>query len=294
MQNRIGLAGMGRMGTAMAERLITCGQTVAVWNRTRAKSEPLAALGAQLCETPPELVAQSECTISVVTEDHAARSLYLDVGGLFDGAVAGKYFIDMSTLKPVTVREIAAAAEVCGAHFISAPVLGTNAQVRQAQLVVLASGRIEDLEHVRGILDLMARKVVHLGVVGSSAAMKLAVNLVLGVYLEALAEALALGASEGLEPPAMLDVLADSPMANFFLAFKMPILKGATANAAFDMKSLCKDLSSAVSAAAETGVSLPAATACVSSLKAGMAAGWGERDIAELPLFYRKHMQLSW
>lgn len=92
----------------------------------------------------------------------------------------------------------------------------------------------------------------------------------------------------------MLDVLSDSPMANFFLAFKMPVLKGATTDTAFDMKSLCKDLSSAVSAAAAAGVSLPAATACVSSLKAGMAAGWGERDIAELPRFYREHMRLTW
>ncbi len=181
-----------------------------------------------------------------------------------------------------------------GATFISAPVLGTNVHALNGQLIALASGWSEDIDAARCVLDLLAKKVVHLGDVGSSAAMKLAVNLMLGVYVEALSEALALGASEGLDVHTMLDVLSDSPMANLFLSFKMPILKGEASEAAFDMKSLCKDLSSAVSAAAAQGVSLPAATASVSSLKAGMASGWGERDIAELPRFFREHMQLTW
>lgn len=285
---------MGRMGAAMAERLINSGQTVSVWNRTRAKTDALAALGAQVCDALPDLVAASDYTISMVTEDHAARALYLGPEGLLSGVVDGKCFIEMSTLKPDTVREIAVVADRRGATFISVPVLGTNVHALNGQLIALASGRSEDVDAARCVLELLAKKVIHLGDIGSSAAMKLAVNLMLGVYVEALSEALALGASEGLEVHTMLDVLSDSPMANLFLAFKMPILKGEAGEAAFDMKSLCKDLSSAVSAGSAQGVSLPAATACVSTLKAGMASGWGERDIAELPRFFREHMQLTW
>jgi 3-hydroxyisobutyrate dehydrogenase len=294
MIQHIGIAGVGRMGMAMAERLIACERSVAVWNRTRAKAEAAGKLGAIIAETPRDLAAGSDCVISIVTEDNGARALYCGGSGLLEGAAPGAYFIEMSTLQPATAREIAYAVARKGCHFISAPVLGTVVHVAKAQLVVLASGRNEDVDAVRGVLELMARKVIALGDIGSGAAMKLAVNLVLGVYLEAVTEALALGSAEGLEVNSMLEVLAESPLANLFLTFKTPILRGEAHDVAFDIKSLSKDLSSAVAAASGTGVSLPAATAALSSLKASVAAGWADRDIAELPRFYRENMALRW
>ncbi len=283
----VGIAGLGRMGSAMAERLLARGHRLMVWNRTAAAAAPYAACGVDVVASPAWLVAQCAVVVTAIRDDAAAERVYFGQDGLIADAARGKILLDTSTLTPETVRRIGRAAEACGARFVSAPVLGTTAHARDGQLVAIASGAATDIDAARPVLEALSRKIVEAGPVGRGAAMKLAVNLVLGVYVEALAESLALGMAEGLAPDLILDVLSESPVANLFLKFKMPILKGEESAVAFDIGSLGKDLDAALATASRAGLRLPATATTRAAIRACAAAGGGGQDIAALPKVVR-------
>jgi 3-hydroxyisobutyrate dehydrogenase len=289
MDNTVGIAGLGRMGDAMGRRLLAADRPIAVWNRTASKSIGLSALGACAAATPTALASRVATTISTVTDDAAANVLYLGENGLLAGDVGGKLFVEMSTLTPGAVRALAGRCLEKGARFVAAPVLGTTWHVERGELVVLASGSAADIDAAREVFEPLARKVLHLGDIGASSAMKLAVNLVLGIYLEGLSEAFTLASREGVTLDAILDVMAASPLANQLLTVKRPIFEGASLPVAFDIRSMRKDLESAIATASARGLSLPAASASSNLLAGGIAAGWGHRDIGELPKFFREN-----
>jgi 3-hydroxyisobutyrate dehydrogenase len=287
---KVGFAGLGRMGGAMAPRLIDAGFELHVWNRTRARAEALAARGAKVAATPGALAEAAEVVISMLTEDAGVEALFTGPDGFLAGPVEGKLFVEMSTLRPATVRALAARVGAAGARFVDAPVMGTVAPAREGKLLAMAGGSAEDVERARPVLAQLTRKIVPMGPVGSGATMKLVMNLGLALYLEALAEGLALGARGGLETGAMLDVIADGPVAAPILNLKMALLRGGEGPPAFDIAGLRKDLLSALSTASATGVPMPAASGALAAFSAACAAGWDGRDIGELPRFFRENM----
>jgi len=289
MDNTVGIAGLGRMGEAMGRRLLAAGHPIAVWNRTASKTVGLSALGARAAATPTALVSGVATTISTVTDDAAAQRLYLGDHGLLAGEIDGKLFVEMSTLTPGAVRVLAERCLEKRARFVAAPVLGTTWHVERGELVVLAGGSAADVDAARKIFDALARKVLHLGDIGTSSAMKLAVNLVLGVYLEGLSEAFTLASREGVTLDAILDVMAASPLANQLLTVKRPVFEGANLPVAFDIRSMRKDLDAAIATASARGLGLPAASASSNLLAGGIDAGWGHRDIGELPKYFREN-----
>ncbi len=277
------------MGEAISRRLLAGGHPIAVWNRTASKTLGLAALGARIAATPTALASDVATTISTVTNDAAAHALYCGDNGLLAGDVAGKLFIEMSTLTPGAARALAGRCLEKRARFVAAPVLGTTWHVERGELVVLASGAAADIEAARVVFRHLARKVVSLGDVGASSAMKLAVNLVLGVYLEGLSEAFTLATREGVTLDSILDVMAASPLANQLLTVKRPVFEGASLPVAFDIRSMRKDLEAAIETASARGLSLPAALASSNLLANGIDAGWGGRDIGDLPKYFREN-----
>jgi 3-hydroxyisobutyrate dehydrogenase len=228
--------------------------------------------------------------ISIITEDSGVRKLFTGDAGFLEADVAGKLFIEMSTLRPATGRELAPQVAARGARLIESPVLGTIPSVRDGKLLALVGGEAGDVERARPVLEKLARRIVHLGGNGSGYAMKLAVNLGLGAYIEALAESLALGARHGLALDQMLDVLKEAPTATGWLAAKIPVLKGEQADVTLDLVTLRKDLMSAVATGTATGVPMPVAAGTLAALSAAVAAGEGRGDLAELARFVRDHM----
>lgn len=287
---KVGIVGMGKMGLAMAERLVNQGYVVVGWDVDTAVSERAKSIGALFASTPVELVDLSEVIISIVTDDAAVEWLFTSKNGLLDGAAAGKLFIEMSTLKPATIQRIGELVEHANARLVGAPVLGSIPTAKDGQLLVLAGGHTEDIERSKTVLQAVARGVLNLGPLGSGNAMKLIVNLTMAAYVEALAEGLALGCQQGLQLDSMLQVLSEAPTSNPWLSSKLSVLKGEAGPLTLDIAALHKDVLSALATGSSDGISMPLAAGVLSSLSVAKAAGVGNQDIGQLPHIFRQYM----
>ncbi|CAI1605314.1 2-(hydroxymethyl)glutarate dehydrogenase [Serratia quinivorans] len=287
---KVGIVGMGKMGLAMAERMVNQGHVVVGWDVNTAVSEQAKSIGALFANTPVELVDLSEVIISIVTDDAAVEWLFTSKNGLLDGAAAGKLFIEMSTLQPATIRRIGKFVEHANARLVGAPVLGSIPTAKEGQLLVLAGGHSEDIERSKTVLQAVARDVLNLGPLGSGNAMKLVVNLTMAAYVEALAEGLALGCQQGLQLDSMLRILSEAPTSNPWLHSKLSVLKGETGSLTLDIAALHKDVLSAIATGSSDGISMPLAAGVLSSLSVAKAAGVDHQDIGQFPHIFRQHM----
>jgi 3-hydroxyisobutyrate dehydrogenase len=287
---KVGIVGLGRMGSAMSRRLRQQGFAVTGWDQNAATNQVLAADGLPIAADPRGVAAAADIVILSITEDHGARKIFTGPAGFLDGAVTGKLFIEMSTLQPMTGRELAPLVEARGARLIDAPVLGTIPQVAAGTLFAMVGGRADDIERARGVLEKLTRRMVHMGPNGSGYAMKLAANLGLGAYIQAIAESLALGAQQGLALDLMVDVLQESATACGWLKAKADVLKGKSGDMTLDIRTLRKDIMSAVATGALTGVPMPLAAGTLASLSAAVDGDYGGGDLAELPKFFREAM----
>ena len=286
---QIGLIGLGRMGRAIAARLAEHGHGIVAWDRAEAAMRA-AGPQVQVKTSAQEVAAGADIVIGVITDDAGARSVYLGERGLLAAPVQGKLFIEMSTVQPGTARELGAAVQARGAALIDSPVLGSIPTVKDGKLLALVGGSEADIARARTVLDLLTRRVAVMGNVGTGCAMKLAVNLGLATYLQSLSESLALATTNGVAYDQVLAILGEAPTANLILASKMAALLGGEVSVTLDIATLRKDVMSAVATAALTGVPTPCSSAALATLSAAVAAGWGARDIGELPRFFRESM----
>ena len=286
---KIGLVGLGRMGSAIAQRLTERGCEVVAWDKN---AKALAAQGNRVtaAANPRAVAASADVVLSIITEDKGVRRIFTGTDGFLTGDVAGKLFIEMSTLQPMTHRELAPVVAAKGARLIDSPVLGSIPTVREGQLFALIGGDAADVARAKSVLDHLTRRVVHIGPNGAGCAMKLAVNLGMAVYLQAVTEQLALGMSEGLTLEQMLEILSDAVTATPWLKGKLPVLKGQPSDITLDVRTMRKDVMSAVATGARNGVAMPATSGALASLSAAVAGGWGDKDLAEVPRFFRDFM----
>jgi 3-hydroxyisobutyrate dehydrogenase-like beta-hydroxyacid dehydrogenase len=287
---KIGIVGLGRMGAAISQRLHQQGFDVIGWDQNADANRKLATEGVAIGASARGVAAEAAIVISSITEDHGVRGIFNGAAGFLEGDVNGKLFIEMSTLQPMTGRELAPQVEAKGARLIEAPVLGTIPQAREGKLLAMVGGRPEDLERARPLLEKLTARIAYMGPNGAGYAMKLAANLGLGGYVQALAESLALGLKQGLTLEQMLDVIQDGPYASGWLKAKLDVFKGGQAEMTLDIRTLRKDLMSAVATGALNGVPMPLAAGTLASLSAAVAANYGDRDLAELPKFLRETM----
>ena len=287
----VGLVGLGRMGRAIQARLKDSGIDAVGWDRDALALETAAENGMQIAAHPRAVAdAADGIVISIITEDHGVRNVFRGKDGFLSGDARGKLFVEMSTLQPMTGRELAPIVESAGARLIESPVLGSIPTARDGKLLALVGGRAEDIDRGRPVLEKLTRKIVHMGPNGAGYAMKLAVNLGLAGFIQATAESLALGAREGLAVEQMLGVLSEAPTANGWLASKKGLLMGEPADITLDLKTLRKDIMSAVATGALDGTSMPLTSGVLTSLSAAVAQGWGDKDIGELARFFREQM----
>ena len=286
---KVGLVGLGRMGSAIAQRLGECGHEVIAWDKN---AKAVAAQGNRVraADNPRAVAAGAAIVLSIITEDKGVRRVFTGKDGFLSGDVAGKLFIEMSTLQPMTHRALAPQVAAKGARLIDSPVLGSIPTVREGKLFALIGGDAADVARARSVLDHLTRRVIHLGPNGAGCAMKLAINLGMAVQLQALAESLALGLSEGLTLDQMLEVMSDAVTATPWFKGKLPVLKGEPGDITLDVRTLRKDMMSAIATGACNGVAMPATSGALASLAAAVAGGWGDKDLAEVPQFFRSHM----
>jgi 3-hydroxyisobutyrate dehydrogenase-like beta-hydroxyacid dehydrogenase len=276
---RIGFVGLGRMGQAMAFRLLAAGFPLTVHNRTPAKAEPLLSQGAAWAGTPADLVAGSDIVLTILTDDRAVEQVYTGERGLLSGECGGKLFVEMSTIRTPTIHALGPQAQARGAHLLDAPVSGTLEPAREGQLLAMIGGEAADLERARPVLEVLCRRIVHMGPSGSGTTMKLVLNLPMAIFWAGLAEAIAMGSQFGLDTAQMLDVYLDSPVALPALRMKAPLMLGAPHEVAFDVTGVRKDLLAMVATGQDAGVPMPTSSAALTLFAAATAAGHGERDL---------------
>jgi 3-hydroxyisobutyrate dehydrogenase len=257
---RIGIAGIGKMGAAIAARLIEVGHEVVVWNRTPEKAK--AAAGATVAATPAELAQRAEAIITILTDAAALDAVYNRPSGLLSGNVAGKLFVEMSTVMPATEIALAAAVRSKGAAFVECPVGGSTGPARQGKLIGLMGADEADAARARPILEQLCRRLEHAGPVGSGAILKFAVNLPLMVYWQALGEALALARSLPVDPARLMDLLSETSGGPNVLKVRGPgvasMLKGGDAGpVTFNIDGGIKDMQSMLAEAKTRGIDLP-------------------------------------
>jgi 3-hydroxyisobutyrate dehydrogenase len=290
---KIGICGMGKMGSAIAQRLLSLGHKVTVWNRSPAKSGPLVTLGASAAATPADLAAASETVITMLLNDAALDNVYRGPGGLLSGDIRGKLFIEMSTVFPKTQEAIGAAVTAKGADYCECPVGGTVGPAREGKLLGLAGGTEPGLARARPVLEQLCRRIEHVGPVGSGAKLKLAVNLPLLVYWQALGEALALCRSLNLPPDRLIDILSDTSGTPTAMKARGAaigkLLAGEDIGApSFDIGAARKDLSTMVAFGQETGAKLPVTSAALGCFIEAEKSGLGDADPMNIPVFWVK------
>lgn len=293
---KIGIAGTGKMGAAIAVRLMGLGHEVTVWNRTAEKTRELAAAGAKVAAVPAALAESVEVILTILTDDKAIDEMYNRPQGLLSGKVAGKLFIEMSTVRPEVEIALAAKVKQKGGALIECPVSGTTGPARDGKLFGFVGGADADVARVKALLESLCRRVEHVGPVGSGARMKLAVNLPLFVYWQALGEALLLCRSLNLEPERLMSILADTSGA----ANAVKTRGGAVAahlagrdagTVSFAVDGVCKDLETMIAEGKALGGTLPAAEAALRCFKEAAQSGLGAADQSVLPARWAKRVK---
>jgi 3-hydroxyisobutyrate dehydrogenase len=284
----IGIAGTGRMGAAIAQRLAALGHRVTVWNRTPAKAAQLEKDGAIVARTLADLVRASDVVITILTDAKAIDALYSGSEGLLSGDVRGKTFIEMSTVRPETQRALDAKVRAKGAALVECPVGGTVGPAREGKLLGLAGGADEDVKRVRPLLESLCRRVEHLGPIGAGTAGKLAINLPLMIYWQALGEALALVEPIGIEPSRLIELLADTSGGPNVLktrgkAIAEELAGGYAGPVTFDVDSMRKDLVAMIAEGNALGVDMPLSAKTLACFDDASREGLGAKDCAVIP-----------
>ncbi|HVA32011.1 MAG TPA: NAD(P)-dependent oxidoreductase [Gaiellaceae bacterium] len=278
----LGFVGLGVMGTAITRRLLDAGHTVTVWNRTRAKAEPLLEAGALWADSPRAVTERSEVVFTMVTNTAAVLAVVEGPDGILSALGAGKIYVDMSTASPANTRALAEQVVAVGAQMLDAPVSGTSITIEQGKASVMVGGDEDAFERVRPILEAIGPKVFHLGPNGSAVTMKIAINLSLAVQMLAFSEGVLLAEKTGIARERAVEVMLASVIASPMVAYRGPLVLGHPDEVWFDCHMMQKDMNLALELGRELEVPLPTTAVTNEFLTAANGMGIGEKDFAVL------------
>ncbi len=284
----VGFIGLGLMGAPMAQNLLRNGWQLTVWNRTRIKTKPLADAGAKVASTPRELAEKSDIVITIVSDPPALEDVMWGKIGVLDGLKKNSVLIDSSTVSPGLARRLAEACAERSAEFLDAPVTGGTWGAEKGELVYMIGGRKEVLEKVQPVLNAMGKKFFHIGGFGAGQTVKLAMNSLLALQVDAFAEALALVRGAGLEAEKLVEVMQSSMARAAVLDVKAPMMLEGKYNPSFPLRLMHKDLGLALELANQIGVALPATAAAREVYNAVKGATRGDVDYAAVARFWEK------
>ena len=269
----IGFIGMGHMGSHMAQRLLDAGYQVTVYDRTKEKAKALGQRGALVAQTPKELAANCQIVMACVTDDEAQQDVMFGPDGALAGVHTGSMMIDLSTVSPDASRRLFQAAKEKGVPMIDAAVSGSVPQVEQGSLVIFVGGEQETYQQCKPILDVLGENSFYMGASGMGTTMKLVVNTLLGLGMQALAEAIALGEKAGVEKGLLLDVLGQTAVLTPGQKSKLDNVRREQYPTNFALSLMHKDFSLVLSQAYNVSVSMPATAAAQQMYTAAMAKG---------------------
>jgi 3-hydroxyisobutyrate dehydrogenase-like beta-hydroxyacid dehydrogenase len=287
----VAFLGLGRMGTAMAGNLLRAGHDVVVWNRTTAKAHAFAGLhGGRSADTPGAGAEGAEFVVTMLADDTALRDVYHGPSGILARLRPGTIAVDMSTVSPGTVQEIAAQVAAADGTFIDAPVSGSVAAAADASLTIMTAGEESAVDQARGVLGAMGNPVIYLGPSGRGSIMKLCVNVIVHSLNGAVAESLVLAEKSGIERAQAYEVFLNSAIAAPFVRYRQAAFETpGEVPAAFRLDLAAKDLRLALEAASRAGATLPQSTVNLSLLSAAVRDGYGDHDESALAVHYRSY-----
>jgi 3-hydroxyisobutyrate dehydrogenase/2-hydroxy-3-oxopropionate reductase len=266
----------------MARAIARADMPLILHNRTRERADTLATeLGASVAATPAETAARADVTLTMVADDDAVAAIYRGPDGLLAGARPGLVLVDLSTVTPDTIRSLESDARAAGAGILDAPVSGSVATARAGQLTLMVGGTAGDLERARPALEPLAKTIVHIGPLGSGAAMKLAVNTVIFGLNAAVAEGLVLAEAAGVERETAYDVIATSAVGAPYVGYKRAaFLDPDGTPTAFSLDLAAKDLGLIAMLAERVGLPMPQSVSNLAGIRAAADSLGGGRDFS--------------
>ncbi len=278
---KVGLIGLGLMGQPIGMNLLKAGHTLTVWNRTTSRANELVALGAKLATSPKEVAAASDVVLTIVSDPPALESILWGADGKDSGALAGlkpgSTYIDSSTVSPALARKIAAACAERSVRFLDAP----------GELIFMVGGDAGTLKSVEPILGVLGKRWFHLGPNGAGQTIKLAMNMILALQVDALAEALALVTRAGLKGEDLVEVMQSSMARSGVLDVKAPNLLKGEYKPSFPLRLMHKDLGLALELANQIGVALPATAAARETYNYVKGAAKEDLDYSAVMKFWK-------
>ncbi len=268
-QPTVSFIGLGLMGRPMGHNLLKAGFPLVVWNRTASRADSLVAAGARLAASRREAAAAADVLITIVSDPPALEEVLWGSGsnsneksdGAFASLKKGAIYIDSSTVSPALARKISEAAKSAGIRFLDAPVTGGTWGAEKGELLFMIGGEPETLEAARPVLSAMGNKLFHLGPNGAGQTIKLAMNLLLALEVEAFAEALALVTGAGFAGEKLVEVMQASMARSGVLDVKAPVMLSRDYQPSFPLRLMHKDLSLALELGNQLGIPLPATAA---------------------------------
>lgn len=285
----VAVVGTGRMGGAMVATLRRAGFPVRVWNRTSAGARDVAErTGADAMATASEAAAGVDVVISSLADDAAVLDTYTRSAGVIAGLRDGQVVLEMSTIAPQTARRVGALVEERGATLLDAPVSGSVGAVEEGELTVMVGGDRAALDRARPVVDALAAKIFHVGVLGAGATVKLAVNALVHALDVGLSEALVLAEKAGVDRTAAYDVFAAGAAAAPFVLYKRPAFEHPDDTpVAFSLDLMAKDLDLIMALAGEVGARMDQAAQNRRTVGLALAAGFAGHDMSAVATFLR-------
>ena len=278
----IGFIGLGIMGSRMAANLQTQGYRLVVFNRTRAKAEPLLGPCGIFAVSPAELAEQVEIVFTMLAHPGAVEEAALGENGFLSRLRPNALWVDCSSVNPSFSRKMAAEAAARQIRFVDAPVTGSAPVAAEARLIFWVGAKEVDLERIRPLLLCMGNKIVHTGGQGAGTSMKMVINLLLGTGMAAFAEAIALGEGLGLSTEMLFDSLLGTPAVAPFLAAKREKIASGNYAAEFPLRWMQKDMHLASVSAYEAGVAMPITNVTKEMYRLAMRDGYETADFSAI------------
>jgi 2-hydroxy-3-oxopropionate reductase len=287
MKPTVGLIGLGLMGKPMGHNLLKAGFPLVVWNRSAAKAQDLVAAGAKLAANPREVAGQVDVLITIVSDPPALEEVLWGANGALGALRKGSLYIDSSTISPELARRTATACAERGVDFLDAPVTGGTWGAEKGELVFMIGGKQEVFGRAKPVLEAMGKRFFLLGPNGAGQTVKLAMNLILAVQVDVLAEALALVRAAGVEGERLVEVMQSSMARAAVLDVKAPLILKNEFPPSFPLRLMHKDMRLALELARQQNVTLPAAAASYSTYSAVKDSSTDDPDYAAVARFWQ-------
>jgi 3-hydroxyisobutyrate dehydrogenase-like beta-hydroxyacid dehydrogenase len=293
MKPTVGLIGLGLMGKPMGHNWLKAGFPLVVWNRTASKADDLVRGGARLAANPKEAASQADVLLSIVSDPPALEEVLWGDSGALGGLRRGSTYIDSSTVSPELARRTAAACAERGVDYLDAPVTGGNWGAEKGELVFMIGGRGEVLERVKPVLEAVGKKFFLLGPNGAGQTVKLAMNLLLALEVDALSEAITLAKAAGVAGERLVEVMQSSMGRAPVLDVKAPLILKNEYPPSFPLRLMHKDMRLALELAKQQGLALPAGEASYKTYSAVKDASHDDPDYAAVARYWQQRASRS-